>query len=48
MKVLAKSQVESEPRICGANFCPVNLICAAVACAINLPSCGVNACGLRV
>lgn len=48
MKVLVKSQNVSEPQICGANLCPVNVICAAVACGINVPSCGLNACGVRM
>lgn len=48
MKVLVKSQIEAAPRICGANLCPINSFCVAVVCAVNLPLCGINACGLRV
>lgn len=48
MEVLVKSQNVSEPQICGTNFCPANVICAAVACGINVPPCVLNACGVRI
>lgn len=41
MEILVESQNVSEPH-CGANLCPANVICAAVACGIIVPSCGLK------
>lgn len=48
MEVLVKSQNVTEPLFCGTNLCPVNGICAAVACGINVPACMLNVCGVRI
>lgn len=48
MEYLVKSTEEKNTRICGVNLCPVNFVCAVVACGTNFSACVANACGLRI